>query len=224
MPIAAAINGAIGLIGNHQNYNSSKNLMAKQFHYNKKMMQNAHQWEVEDLKKAGLNPVLSAGGSGAHGTGVGLPRAPDYAGSLQSAMQTYMDSKRIKNETETAKTTQQVNTATAKNQEAQAQKTNEESGTINPKANAEIKERTSNTAVNNAKVNEIKSKIELTEAQKDLTKEKTTSERGSPNNLAGVVRENVENAIDKADKDTNSAKKYKNTKKYLGGLIQIHHN
>lgn len=32
----------------------------------KEMMKNAHQWEVEDLRKAGLNPILSGtGGSGA---------------------------------------------------------------------------------------------------------------------------------------------------------------
>lgn len=37
----------------------------------KEFAKNAHQWEVEDLKKAGLNPVLSAGGNGASAGGSG---------------------------------------------------------------------------------------------------------------------------------------------------------
>lgn len=39
--------------------------MAQQDKYNEKYAKNAHQWEVQDLMNAGLNPVLSAGGSSA---------------------------------------------------------------------------------------------------------------------------------------------------------------
>ena len=43
----------------------------QQFQNQKEFMQNAHQWEVQDLEKAGLNPILSAGGNGATGTATG---------------------------------------------------------------------------------------------------------------------------------------------------------
>lgn len=39
--------------------------MKQQNAYSKEFAQNAHQWEVEDLGKAGLNPVLSANSSSA---------------------------------------------------------------------------------------------------------------------------------------------------------------
>lgn len=42
----------------------------------KEMMQNAHQWEVEDLRKAGLNPILSGTG----GSGAGSFNAPQAEG------------------------------------------------------------------------------------------------------------------------------------------------
>lgn len=47
--------------------------------YQKEFAQNAHQWEIEDLKKAGLNPVLSAN-SGASASGGGVS-----SGSVTSA-------------------------------------------------------------------------------------------------------------------------------------------
>lgn len=40
--------------------------------YQKEFAQNAHQWEINDLQKAGLNPILSAGGSGTSASGGGV--------------------------------------------------------------------------------------------------------------------------------------------------------
>lgn len=52
--------------------------------HQKEVMQNRHQWEVDDLRKAGLNPILSAtGGSGAFGNAPTIV-APDIAGAMKS--------------------------------------------------------------------------------------------------------------------------------------------
>lgn len=53
---AAGIAGASGIGGTMLS-------SARSYKYTKKIMQNRHQWETGDLRAAGLNPILSAGGS-----------------------------------------------------------------------------------------------------------------------------------------------------------------
>lgn len=56
--------------------------------HQKEVMKNRHQWEVEDMRKAGLNPILSAtGGSGAPGNAPTIV-APDVAGAMKSGAET----------------------------------------------------------------------------------------------------------------------------------------
>lgn len=71
-PWGAAIGGTIGALGGFGSSKSS-GLSAKstallaqyQAQQEERRMKNAHQWEVQDLIKAGLNPALSATGSSA---------------------------------------------------------------------------------------------------------------------------------------------------------------
>lgn len=73
----------------NQAASSKRNLLLFQAQkdWEKTKMQSAHQWEVEDLHKAGLNPILSLGGQGATGQSApsGGNSAGGTAGSLNSA-------------------------------------------------------------------------------------------------------------------------------------------
>lgn len=74
--LAEAIGGAV-------NFGSSALSAYVGWKHQKEVMQNRHQWEVNDLRKAGLNPILSAGGSGAPGNAPTIV-APDVAGAMKS--------------------------------------------------------------------------------------------------------------------------------------------
>lgn len=80
--------GLAELVGGAANFGSSALSAYFSWKHQKQVMQNRHQWEVEDMRKAGLNPILSAtGGSGAAGNAPVI-QAPDIAGAMKSGAET----------------------------------------------------------------------------------------------------------------------------------------
>lgn len=82
--LGGAAIGAIGnILGGSISANKSANSAKEALEAQKEAMQNRHQWQVADLRKAGLNPILSAN-NGASTGGLNMPM-PDYSG-LQSGI------------------------------------------------------------------------------------------------------------------------------------------
>lgn len=97
---------------------ASKKNLATQLAWERERATNAHQWEVEDLRKAGLNPILSAtGGSGASTSSI-TPQMPDFSGVSRAgrAISNMLD---IENQVNALK----IQEATEKQIEAETDKT-----------------------------------------------------------------------------------------------------
>lgn len=76
--IAAGISAAASYLGSKKQADVTGDVNQQQIDWQREAMQNRHQWEVEDLRKAGLNPILSAN-AGASTGGAGFhPQVPDY--------------------------------------------------------------------------------------------------------------------------------------------------
>ncbi|QIR82349.1 DNA pilot protein [Chicken microvirus mg7_14] len=82
--IAAGISAAGSYLGAQKQASAANAANDKQIAWQREAMQNRHQWEVQDLRKAGLNPILSAN-AGASTGGAGFhPSVPDYMSAYQN--------------------------------------------------------------------------------------------------------------------------------------------
>lgn len=96
--IAGAVIGAGSSIwGANQSNSAAFEMQANSINAQRESMQNRHQWEVEDLRKAGLNPILSATNSagGSISGATANVTAPDISGALNKIANSAFAKKQI---------------------------------------------------------------------------------------------------------------------------------
>lgn len=172
-----AIASAAGsLLGGYMDRQEARHSAKQQYVYNswlqgqneafqKEMAQNAHQYEIQDLEKAGLNPILSAQGSSAGSiAGSSAPQGTS-AGNTGNYFGDKME--QIARIAQT-KSGEELNESQAKLADSTANKTDIEAGLLPKKTQAEIKNLDKSSAKMEAEARKNKAEISLIDTQKDL--------------------------------------------------------
>lgn len=92
--------GAMQMWGQERANKANREAAQKQMDFQERMSSTAHTREVNDLRNAGLNPILSAGGGGASSPGGSMPNIKSIgegaASSTQGAVRLMADLKVLK--------------------------------------------------------------------------------------------------------------------------------
>lgn len=116
------------IIGTSMTNKANAKEASKSRDFTKEQLQNSHQWEVADLRKAGLNPILSANsGAGVGASAQATMQAPNVDGldteGLASSALAYKQMKaeleNVRADTEQKASTEKVNTENLKTQQSQ---------------------------------------------------------------------------------------------------------
>jgi hypothetical protein len=95
------VGGLFGLAGGALTNKANRSAAQRANDFTEYQLKNRHQWEVEDLKSAGLNPVLSAGGT----PSIGSSAQANVINPMDSALQAASTAIDLKQKKETVELT-----------------------------------------------------------------------------------------------------------------------